>query len=77
MNNCVGCMHKEPLLLRKMMDMHPNKLQWFIDRENEAMVYKGNTWRQDTTYEKISLWNPQTELFEDDFNECDSGYCGL
>ena len=77
MNNCVGCMHKEPILLRKMMDLHPNKLQWFIDKENEAKVYKGNTWRQDVTYDQIQRWNPQMELFDDDFNECDSGYCGL
>jgi hypothetical protein len=77
MNNCVGCMHKEPILLKKMMQLHPNKLQWFIDRENEAKKMKGNTWRQDVTYEQISFWNAQYELFEDDFNECDSGYCGL
>lgn len=77
MNNCVGCFHKEPILLRKMMDLHPNKLQWFIEKENKAKVYKGNTWRQDVTYEKIKKWNPQIQLFNEDFNECDSGYCGL
>ena len=77
MNNCVGCMHKEPILLKKMMLLHPNKLQWFIDQENKAKVMRGNTWRQDVTYEQISYWNPQYKLFEDDFNECDSGYCGL
>jgi hypothetical protein len=77
MNNCVGCMHKEPILLKKMMQLHPNKLQWFVDRENEAKKMKGNTWRQDVTYEQIAFWNAQYELFEDDFNECDSGYCGL
>ena len=77
MNNCVGCMHKEPILLRKMMDLHPNKLQWFVDRENEAKVMRGNTWRQDVTYDQIQRWNPQMELFDDDFNDCDSGYCGL
>ncbi len=77
MNNCVGCMHKEPILLKKMMLLHPNKLQWFINQENKAKVMRGNTWRQDITYEQISYWNPQYELFEDDFNECDSGYCGL
>jgi hypothetical protein len=77
MNNCVGCMHKEPVLLKKMMALHPNKLQWFVDRENEAKVMNGNTWRKDTTYSDIQKWNPQFELFEDDFNECDSGYCGI
>jgi hypothetical protein len=77
MNNCVGCMHKEPILLKKMMSLHPEKLQWFIDRENEAKVMRGNTWRQDVTYEDVSLWNPQHELHKEDFNECDSGYCGV
>jgi len=70
-------MHKEPILLKKMMLLHEDKLQWFVDRENEAKVMNGNTWRQDTTYSDIQKWNPQFELFEDDFNECDSGYCGV
>lgn len=77
MNNCVGCMNKEPILLKKMMQLHPNKLKWFIDKENQAKVYKGNTWRQDIEYSEIQKWSPQYELFETDFNECDSGYCGL
>ena len=77
LNNCVGCMHKEPILLKKMMGLHPNKLQWFIDKENEAKVMRGNTWRQDVEYSEIQKWNPQYELFEHDFNSCDSGYCGL
>ena len=29
------------------------------------------------TYDKIKQSFKQTELFDDDFNECDSGYCGL
>jgi len=29
------------------------------------------------TYDKIKNWRTQMELFEDDFNDCDSGYCGL
>ena len=59
------------------MMLHPNKLQWFTDQENKAKIMRGNTWRQDVTYEQIAHWNPQYELFEDDFNECDSGYCGI
>jgi hypothetical protein len=77
MNNCVGCFHKDPLLLKKMFDLHPNKLEWFNNQEKRAMVYRGNQWRQETTYEKIKNYRMQFELFEDDFNECDSGYCGL
>jgi hypothetical protein len=77
MNNCVGCMHKEPILLKKMMGLHPEKLQWFIDKENQAKVMRGNTWRQDVDYATIQKWNPQYEMTFDDFNECDSGYCGI
>lgn len=75
MNNCVGCFHKTPMLLRKMFDKHPNKLEWFAQREREA---SNNThWKPEMTYDQIKEWNSQFELFDDDFNECDSGYCGL
>jgi hypothetical protein len=36
MNNCVGCMHKEPMLLKKMSELHPNKLEWFAKQERES-----------------------------------------
>ena len=78
MNNCVGCFHKTPLLIRKMWDKHPNKLEWFNDIEKKAMAsYNNNQWHEGVTYEQIKNWNAQFELFDDDFNECDSGYCGL
>jgi hypothetical protein len=75
MNNCVGCFHKTPLLLRKMFDKHPNKLEWFAKRERESI--NGASWRSDILYDDVKKWNSQFELFDDDFNECDSGYCGL
>jgi hypothetical protein len=75
MNNCVGCFHKTPLLLRKMFDKHPNKLEWFAKRERESI--NGAAWRSDVLYDDVKKWNSQFELFDDDFNECDSGYCGL
>lgn len=78
MNNCVGCFHKNPILLKKMMTLHPNKLDWFIKQENRAKVMRGNTWRQDVTYDKIKKSKLQMEMFDDDsFNECDSGHCGI
>ena len=73
MNNCVGCWWRSPLLLKKMHEKHPNKMQWFADLEEEA----GSTFRSDVKYSDIIKWKPQIELFDDDFNECDSGYCGL
>jgi hypothetical protein len=75
MNNCVGCFHKTPMLLRKMFDKHPNKLEWFAKRERESI--NGASWRSDVLYDDVKKWNAQFELFDDDFNECDSGYCGL
>ena len=78
MNNCVGCMHRNPILLRKMFDKEPTKMNWFVEAEKKAIKsYKNNTWRSDITYEKIGKSLSQTELFDDDFNECDSGHCGL
>jgi hypothetical protein len=63
------------LLLRKMFDKHPNKLEWFAKRERESI--NGASWRSDILYDDVKKWNSQFELFDDDFNECDSGYCGL
>jgi len=72
LNNCVGCYWRSPLLLKKMYNKHPNKMQWFANQET-----KNSTWRSDVRYEDVIKWKTQLELFEDDFNECDSGYCGL
>ena len=78
MNNCVGCMHRSPLLLKKMCNKEPKKMNWFIEKEKEAIdSYKNNQWIQGITYDLISKSLTQTELFDEDFNECDSGYCGL
>jgi hypothetical protein len=76
MNNCVGCFHRNEVLLKLMSDKHPNKFQWFINAEQED----GNnvrTFKNGINYEQIKNSFKQIELFEDDFNECDSGYCGL
>jgi len=72
MNNCVGCWWRSPLLLKKMHNKHPEKMQWFADQETSK-----SKWRSDVKYSEILKWKTQTELFDDDFNECDSGYCGL
>lgn len=78
MNNCVGCMHRSPLLLNKMCQKEPKKMNWFVEAEKKAMEsYKNNQWKEGVTYEKIRKTKLQTELFDDDFNECDSGYCGI
>jgi len=73
MNNCVGCWWRSPLLLKKMSEKHPNKMQFFANLEEEA----GSTFRSDVKYSEIIKWKSQIEMFDDDFNECDAGYCGL
>jgi hypothetical protein len=72
MNNCVGCWWRSPLLLKKMHTKHPNKIQWFADQETDKSKFNS-----DVKYSDIIKWKTQTELFDDDFNECDSGHCGL
>lgn len=79
LNNCVGCFHRNPLLLRKMYDKHPKKMDWF---ERQEAIKRGKdkraTWRSDVTYEQIKNFNPQFQLEFNDFdNNCDNGYCGL
>ena len=73
MNNCVGCWWRSPLLLKKMSDKHPNKMQWFANKEIESK----STFRSDVKYQDVINWKSQFELFDEEFNECDSGYCGL
>ena len=36
MNNCIGCFHRNGVLLKHMSNRHPNKFQWFIDQEKDA-----------------------------------------
>jgi len=76
MNNCIGCFHRNEILLKHMSNKQPLKFQWFIDAEKDN-GNGGQTFKNGTTYEKIKNNLEQLELFDDDFNECDSGYCGL
>jgi len=75
MNNCVGCFHRTPILLKHMSEKHPNKFNWFMDAEKDG--YGKRTFKNGMSYKQIKNSFKQTSLFDDDFNECDSGYCGL
>jgi len=75
MNNCVGCFHRSTILLKKMYQLHPKKMEWFSKQESNRDKRDG--WKNHLRYDDIKDWNLQTELFEDDFNDCDSGYCGI
>lgn len=72
MNNCVGCFHRTPVLLKYMSEKHENKFDWFMKQENEKRKFKNGM-----KYIDIKNSLKQFELFDSDFNECDSGYCGL
>jgi len=73
-NNCVGCFHRNPMFLSKMNQEHPNKIEWFAKMEKKNSP---NTFRKDVSYSEIIKYKPQLELSFKDFNECDSGFCGL
>ena len=78
LNNCVGCFHRSPLLLKKLWNTHENKMQFFSDQEGGKNGY----WRKDKlTYADIKKALTQIELNFDDFNTdeygCDSGACGV
>jgi len=77
MNNCVGCFHKNPLLIKKMHSKHKNKIEWFAGKER--IKHNKDVWYKDKnlSFSEIIKWDNQTELFDDDFNDCDSGYCGI
>ena len=73
LNNCIGCFHRNPILLKKMYDAHPEKMDWFSNQEKKS---KGQ-WRSDVSYQQIKKHKLQFELSFDEFSECDSGFCGL
>jgi|TARA_R110002167_G_scaffold41031_1_gene125596 hypothetical protein len=78
-NNCVGCMGSTPYYLKHQYKKNKNKVEWFIEQEKEGKrMGRDRTWRIDhLTYQQIIDYNEQYEMFDDDFDECDSGYCGL
>jgi hypothetical protein len=72
-NNCVGCFHRSELMLKHMSNKAEKQFNWFIEMERK----NGCTFKNGITYEKIKNYRTQLELFDNDFNDCDSGYCGL
>ena len=72
-NNCVGCFHRNELMLRHMSAKAEKQFDWFVRQEQE----NGCTFKNGVTYEKIKKHKLQLDLFDEDFQDCDSGYCGL
>lgn len=72
-NNCVGCFHRSELFLNHMSRRNEKQFDWFVEMEKKNNC----TFKSGITYEKIKQYKTQMELFDEDFNDCDSGYCGL
>lgn len=75
MNNCIGCFHRNEMLLKLMSEKFPEKFNWFVKQEGQG--YKSRTFKKGITYAKIREYPLSTTLDFDDFNDCDSGYCGI
>lgn len=77
-NNCVGCFHRNPIMLKHVSNKFPEKFEWFAKQERTRRNKK-DTWKEtgNLTYDEIKNHKSQLQLFDDDFNECDSGYCGI
>ena len=73
LNNCIGCFHRNNILLKKMQQEHPSKFEWFIKQEQKGR----GRFKDNISYKQIKSHNLQNEISFDDFTECDSGYCGL
>jgi len=71
-NNCVGCFHRSEIFLKHMSNKAPKQFDWFVEQEKGKGTFKTGI-----TYERIKNHKTQLDLFDSDFNECDSGYCGL
>lgn len=75
MNNCIGCFHRNEMLLKLMSEKFPNKFDWFARQEGQG--YKSRTFKMGITYDRIKKY-PMTQTLDfDDFTDCDSGYCGI
>jgi hypothetical protein len=72
-NNCVGCFHRNEIFLNHMSKRDEKQFDWFMRMEQENNC----TFKNGITYEKIKDYKMQLDLFDEDFNDCDSGYCGL
>jgi len=72
-NNCVGCVNRQPLMISHMASKDLDKVKWFEKQELKT----GNRFLSDVSFEKILKFGIQNTFFDDDFNECDSGFCGI
>lgn len=83
-NNCGNCFHQDPLFMawRQLNNENIREvLKWAGTKE--GVKHKKDVWfkEKQLTMEQIMNFAPQysfiSELAENDFNECDSGHCGM
>jgi len=72
-NNCVGCVNRQPLMISHMASKDLDKVKWFEKQE----LITGNRFISGISFKSILSFGTQNTFFDDDFNECDSGYCGI
>ncbi len=72
-NNCVGCVNRQPLMISHMASKDIEKIKWFEKQE----IKTGNRFLSDVSFTQILKFGTQATFFDDDFNECDSGFCGI
>lgn len=83
-NNCVGCVNRSPLFLSHLSKSHSYEYSKFVYLENYANdIAQSHGKSFNVTFRPegnlASIANPKIDfgLFDSDFNDCDSGYCGL
>ena len=57
-----------------MSNKSPKQFDWFVKQEEQNNNARFKT---EITYKQIKSSFNQFQLFDDDFTDCDSGYCGL
>ena len=72
-NNCVGCVNRQPLMISHMASKDLDKVKLIEKQE----IKTGNRFLSDVSFTKILNFGTQATFFDDDFNECDSGFCGI
>tara|TARA_R110000803_G_scaffold76454_1_gene141080 strand:+ start:16830 stop:17687 length:858 start_codon:yes stop_codon:yes gene_type:complete len=72
-NNCVGCVNRNPLFLSHIAQKDKDSFNWFVRQEEKT----GNAFNSEAKYKEILKYGIQNKLFDDDFDDCDTGYCGI
>jgi hypothetical protein len=73
-NNCVMCVNRNPLMISHMTTKDIRKIEWAKKIEEKT----SNRFLSDASMSQILKYSIQGNLFNDeDFSDCDSGYCGL